>query len=141
MLVHWGLMASELPMAPEHASKKVILVTDDPEVIREAKETYREGVQLVVTPYWSEALDWCRTADVLVVDLLATLEEPHKIGGYVKFAEAKRAHKWAKNIPLVLIDVPEGYKLNGMVGWPNFVRAYVRRPVTSRIFRRVLTWI
>jgi hypothetical protein len=120
---------------------KVILVTEDPDIVRVAKEAYRDVAQLLLTSKWSEALDWCRNADVLIVDLLATLEEPHKIGGYVKFAQAKMSHMKAKGTPLVLISVPEGYKLNGMVGWPHFVRAYLRRPITANMFQRILTWL
>jgi ureidoglycolate hydrolase len=36
---------------------------------------------------------------------------------------------------------PEGYELDFMVGWPNFVFANVRKPVTYKIFRRASTWI
>ncbi|MCL6624624.1 MAG: hypothetical protein K6T17_08435 [Fimbriimonadales bacterium] len=120
---------------------KVILVTDDRKIVRVAKEAYRDMAQLLLTSDWREALDWCGNADVLIVDLLATLEQPHKIGGYVKFAQAKMSHMKAKGTPLILIAVPEGYKLNGMVGWPHFVRAYLRRPITASMFQRILTWL
>ncbi len=133
-------MEPTAPMA-RRREFKVILVTADPEVVSVAKEAYRDGVRLTITPHWNEALEGCGDADVLVVDMLSTLEKPHKIGGYVKFAQAKMSHEKARKTLLVLISVPEGYKLNGMVGWPNFLRAYLRRPLTARMFQRILTWL
>lgn len=87
------------------------------------------------------ALEGCADADLLFVDLLATLEEPNKIAGYERFAEAKMAHAAASGVPVVLIAPPEDYELDFMVGWPDFVFAHIRRPVTAKIFRRASTWV
>lgn len=80
-------------------------------------------------------------ADLMFVDLLATLREPHKIEGYEEFAMGKMAHETARDVPLVLISPPDDYELDFMAGWPNFVFAHVRRPVTYKIFRRASTWV
>jgi hypothetical protein len=92
-------------------------------------------------PDAAEALDACEGADLLFVDLLATLEEPHKIAGYEKFAELKMGHPAAKDVPVVLIAPPDDYELDFMAGWPDFVFAHIRRPVTEKIFRRASTWV
>jgi hypothetical protein len=120
---------------------KFVLVTKDKEMAAEAKKGFHPSDKLQVFAEWSEALDACKGADLLFIDLVATLEKPHKIAGYEKFGEAKMAHKHASVVPLVLISPPEGYELDFMVGWPNFVFANVRKPVTYKIFRRASTWV
>ena len=87
------------------------------------------------------ALGDCEGADLIFVDLLATLKEPHKIAGYEEFAGKKMSHPVAAGTPLVLIAAPDDYDLDFMTGWPDFVFAHLRRPVTEKIFRRASTWI
>jgi hypothetical protein len=120
---------------------KFVLVTRDKEMAGEAKKGFHPDDKLEVFDHWEEALDACKGADLLFIDLVATLEKPHKIAGYEKFGEARMSHKHAKVTPLVLISPPEGYELDFMVGWPNFVFANVRNPVNYKIFRRASTWI
>ena len=120
---------------------KFVLVTKDKEMASEAKKGFHPSDKLQVFGEWSEALDACKGADLLFIDLVATLEKPHKIAGYEKFGEARMAHKHASAVPLVLISPPEGYELDFMVGWPNFVFANIRKPVTFKIFRRASTWV
>lgn len=78
---------------------------------------------------------------MMFVDLVATLNEPHKIAGYEQFAMAKMMHPSASKIPLVLIAPEEEYELDFMAGWPDFVYGHVRRPVNYKIFRRASTWV
>lgn len=120
---------------------KFVMVTRDKEMAKEAKKGFHPDDTLKVFEEWEDALDSCKGADLLFVDLVATLEKPHKIAGYEKFGEARMAHKHANVTPLVLISPPDGYELDFMVGWPNFVFANVRKPVTYKIFRRASTWI
>jgi hypothetical protein len=120
---------------------KFVLITEDKEVITAAQGAFPPGDQLNIYADWREALDDCEGADLLFVDLLATLDEPHKIAGYEAFAEAKMTHPVAHATPLVLIAAPEDYELDFMAGWPDFVFAHVRRPVTDKIFRRASTWV
>ncbi|MEX2243134.1 MAG: hypothetical protein WD716_04720 [Fimbriimonadaceae bacterium] len=120
---------------------KFVLVTKDKDMAREARKGFHPDDELLVFDKWPLALDACSEADMMLVDLVATLEKPHKIAGYELFGEAKMRHKKAKRVPLVLISPPEGYELDFMVGWPNFVFANVRKPVNYKIFRRASTWI
>lgn len=120
---------------------KFVLVTKDKEMASEARKGIHPDDKLEVFADWKEALDHCGKADLLFVDLVATLEKPHKIAGYEKFGLAKMAHKAAKAVPLVLISPLEAYELDFMVGWPNFVFANVRKPVNYKIFRRASTWV
>ncbi len=120
---------------------KFVLVTRDPEMVEAAREGFPPSDELAQFESWQEALGGCDGADLLFVDLLAVLEEPHKIGGYEKFAHAKMDHEQARDVPLVLLAPPEDYELDFMAGWPNFVFAHVRRPVTAKIFRRASTWV
>jgi hypothetical protein len=120
---------------------KFLLITKDPEVIEAARKGFHPSDETVVIGDWPEALDNSSGVDMMFVDLLATLAEPHKIAGYEAFAYAKMDHEVAKDIPLVLISPPEDYELDFMAGWPDFVFGHVRRPVDYRIFRRASTWI
>ena len=110
-------------------------------MVEEARKGFHPDDEMADFVEWEAALDACEGADLLFVDLLATLEKPHKIAGYEKFGEAKQNHKEASQVPLVLISPEEGYELDFMVGWPNFVFANVRRPVNFKIFRRASTWV
>jgi len=120
---------------------KFVLITRDQATIDAAKAAFPPSDQLLVFENWTGALDACEGADMLFVDLVATLDEPHKIAGYEAFAMGKMAHEEAKLTPLVLISPPEDYELDFMVGWPDFVFAFVRKPVTDKIFRRASTWV
>jgi hypothetical protein len=118
---------------------KFVLITKDPEVEASAREGF--------TPYecasyadWQRALDESGGADMIFVDLLATLQEPNKIAGYEAFAEAKMKHPVASTIPLVLISPPADYELDFMAGWPDFIVANIPRPISAKVFRRASTW-
>ncbi|MBV6459752.1 MAG: hypothetical protein HONBIEJF_02905 [Fimbriimonadaceae bacterium] len=118
-----------------------MLFTGDDELAGAARSGIPTSDDLVICGSWQAALDACENADMIFVDMLATLEEPHKVGGYEKFANAKMDHPAAKSVPLVLIAPPTDYSMDFMAGWPNFVFAHVRRPVTEKIFRRASTWV
>jgi hypothetical protein len=122
---------------------KFVLLTKDAEVAAAAQSpsAFPPSDTLAVHKTVDEALDACEGADLLFVDLLATLHEPHKIAGYEEFAGKKMNHPKAKDTPLVLISAPDDYELDFMTGWPDFVFAHVRRPVTEKIFRRASTWV
>lgn len=119
---------------------KFVLITKDMEVEIAAKEGF-SPYECVAYTDWREALEQTVGADMIFVDLLATLDEPNKIAGYERFAEAKMSHPQANGVPLVLISPPDDYELDFMAGWPDFVLANVRRPVSAKIFRRASTWI
>jgi hypothetical protein len=120
---------------------KFILITRDPALIEAAKAGFHPSDELHIFDKWDEALDDSTGADMMLVDILATLDEPHKIAGYERFAHAKMEHQLARDIPLVLIAAPEDYEMDFMAGWPDFVFAHLRRPVTDKIFRRASTWV
>lgn len=120
---------------------KIILISKDEGLIARAKEAFEKTDELSVYGDWQEALDCSRGAKLIIVDLLATLDTPHEIGGYERFAEAKMSHILAKKVPLVLIAAPDDYDLDSMVGWPGFLHGLVRRPVPMKIFRRISTWV
>lgn len=122
---------------------KYVLVTKDEELVSAAKSpsAFPPGDKVLVFQDWDEALDNCSDTDLMFVDLLATLEEPHKINGYEKFASAKMDHAVAAETKLVLIAPPPDYILDFMAGWPDFVFAHLPRPVTEKIFRRASTWV
>ncbi|MBC8063603.1 MAG: hypothetical protein H7Y17_02135 [Chlorobia bacterium] len=120
---------------------KFVLITKDPAVVEAANSGFHPDDTVEVFEDWTKALESAEGTDLLFVDLLATLNEPHKIAGYEAFAYAKMDHAMAKSIPLVLISPPEEYELDFMAGWPDFVFGHVRRPVDYRIFRRASTWI
>ncbi|HSI73711.1 MAG TPA: hypothetical protein VK934_11095, partial [Fimbriimonas sp.] len=118
---------------------KFVLITQDPEVEAAAREGFHPSDVCMVFQDWMQALDSSDGADLMFVDLIATLCEPHKIAGYEHFAMAKMSHPVAKHVPLVLIAAPDDYELDFMAGWPDFVFGHVRRPVTYKIFRRAST--
>lgn len=120
---------------------KFVLVTHDPEIEAAAKEGFHPSDTLLTFSDWCDALNSSDGADLIFVDLIATLEEPGKIAGYEKFANAKMSHPKAAGVPLVLISPPEDYELDFMAGWPNFVFGNVQRPVNYKIFRRASTWV
>jgi hypothetical protein len=120
---------------------QIILISKDPELVAEAKEGFHPADATFVYGDWREALEKCQGADLMFVDLLATLEEPGKIAGYETFAQAKMAHQVAVGIPLVLISPDADYELDFMAGWPDFVLGNIRRPVPAKMFRRASTWV
>lgn len=120
---------------------KFVLLTTDSTMIEDAREGFHPSDTFVAFDAVDEALQACEGADLLFVDLLSTLDEPHKIAGYERFAQQKMGHAIAAPIPLVLIAPPEDYELDFMTGWPGFVFAHIRRPVTAKIFRRASTWV
>jgi hypothetical protein len=120
---------------------KFILLTKDPSLVSAAKEGFHPSDTFASYEAWDEALDACENVDLLFLDMVATLKTPHKIAGYEEFAMAKMAHPIAKDIPLVLISPPEDYELDFMAGWPDFVFAHLKRPVSAKIFRRASTWV
>lgn len=120
---------------------KFVLITKDVEMENEAKEGFHPSDTFSSFSNWEEALDVAGDADLIFVDLLATLEEPNKIAGYEKFAQAKMAHAKSSKVPLVLISPPDDYELDFMAGWPDFVFANIRRPVSYKHFRRASTWV
>ncbi len=120
---------------------RFVLLTRDEDMIREAKEGFHPSDVFEAYSDWQEALDKLEGADLFFVDQLCTLDEPNKIAGYERFAMAKMNHPTAKDVPLVLISPPDDYDMDFMVGWPDFVFANVRRPITYKIFRRASTWV
>lgn len=120
---------------------KFVLLTQDKEMVDCAREGFHPSDEFEAFHEAAKALDACNGADLVFVDLLATLEEPHRIAGYEKFASMKMEHPLAKEIPLVLISPPDDYELDFMAGFPDFVFAHIRRPVTAKIFRRASTWV
>jgi hypothetical protein len=128
-------------MHNRHQPVKFVLITKDSTIVDAAKAAFPPSDELLIFEKWTEALEACDGADIMFVDLLATVDEAHKIAGYERFAMAKMQHEQASSTPLVLIAPPEDYELDFMAGWPDFVFAHVRRPVTDKIFRRASTWV
>lgn len=120
---------------------KYVLLTNDPDIISATEGAFQPTDEIIVTSNVTEALDACQGAEMIFVDLLATLTTPNKIAGYELFADAKRAHPHAARTPLVLISPPEDYELDAFVGWPGFVLANLARPVTWKNLRRATTWV
>lgn len=109
---------------------RAILVTKDDELRTMAE---RATPPIMVCPEWTEALDQVADAsDLIVLDLLAALDPPHRIAGYEKFAEAKMGHPRATSCRTILIGPPEGYELDFMVGWPGFLYAFYDRGRVSQ---------
>jgi hypothetical protein len=128
-------------MYDRHNTMKFVLITKDTSLEEEAKEGFHPSDTFISYSDWESGLDGAGDADLVFLDLLATLDEPHKIAGYEKFAHAKMSHSSASKVPLVLISPPENYELDFMAGWPDFVFANIQRPVTFKHFRRASTWV
>lgn len=120
---------------------KFVLITKDEDVKAATKGAFQPEDETLIFSDWEEALEQCENADLLFVDLIATLKTPHKIKGYESFAHGKMNHAKASIVPLVLIAPPEDYELDFMAGFSNFVFAHIRRPLTYKIFRRASTWV
>lgn len=120
---------------------RFVLITRDDEMRALAREGIHPSDDLQCFDNWQAALEVLAGADMLFVDLLATLDEPGKIAGYENFAMAKMGHPEASGVPLVLISPPADYELDFMAGWPDFVLGHIQRPVTAKLFRRASTWV
>lgn len=120
---------------------RILLISNDSELNEQAKLAYEKTDELVVVENWRDALEMSKPTDLMIVDIISTLDEPHKISGYESFAEAKMKHKIASKVPLVAIQPPDDYPLDSMIGWEGFLHGLVRRPVTWKIFRRISTWV
>jgi len=120
---------------------KYIVITKDPEIKEAATKGLHPDDTTEFYADWQQGLDGCDGADLLFVDMLATLDEPGRIAGYENFATSKMRHPIAMDVKVVLISPPEDYELDFMAGWPNFVFLHYRRPVDYKIFRRASTWI
>ena len=118
-----------------------VLVTRDAEIAQAAANAYGTHYGLKVFETWNPALSQLEGVDLMFVDLVATLDEPGKIEGYERFAAAKMAHETGAKVPLVVIAPPTDSEVDAMVGWPNFVFAMVRRPVTEKLFRQASGWV
>jgi hypothetical protein len=119
----------------------IVIITKDPEVVAATEGAFQPNDDVRIFSDWSAALDACSDAELMFVDLIATLDKPHRIAGYERFAEAKMAHPEANAIPLVLIAAPDDYELDFMTGYPNFVFMHVRRPLNYKVFRRATTYV
>ena len=120
---------------------KYVFLSRDPEVLAAREGAFWPGDEVVTVDTWQQALDACDGAEMVFVDMIATLKEKGKLAGYEEFAEAKMAHSVASKTPLVLIAPPDDYEMEGMVGYPDFVFAHVRRPVTFKTLRRMTTLV
>lgn len=120
---------------------KLVFITDDPEVRSAAETAFPHGEELFITADWEAGLDACADAVMIFVDLVATLDEPHRVAGYERFAHSKMAHPIAAQTPLVLLAPPLDYDMDFIAGWPDFVFAQFRKPVHEKLFRRVVTYL
>jgi hypothetical protein len=120
---------------------KYVLLTKDPEVLAAREKAFYPDDEVSVFEEWGPALTAAAEADMMFVDLIATLSDPHKIAGYEAFAEAKMSHPQASKVPLVLIWPPEDYELDFMAGYANFVQQAIQRPVTYQKLRRATTYL
>lgn len=120
---------------------RFIVISSDQEIVGAAKEGFHPADEALFFSDWRQALDKAEGADMMFIDLLDTVKEPHKIQGYEEFAEAKMAHATAAKVPLVLINAPDDYDIDCMVGWPDFLFGNIRRPVTSKVIRRMTTYV
>lgn len=113
---------------------KFVLITQSQAMADVAKEAFTRD-DLEIYGDWKEALEASHDADMIFVDLIATLKEPGKIQGYEEFADAKRAHPKASVVPLVLISPPENYKIDFITAWPNFLAMNIQQPVNRQKFK------
>ena len=120
---------------------RFLLITKDLEMQAVAREGLHPSDDLIAFQEWTKALEASKGADMMFVDLIATIEEPGRIAGYERFAMAKMAHPVAAPVPVVLIGPPAEYELDFMAGWPNFVLGHIQRPVSAKVFRRASTWV
>ena len=129
------------PKAIYNGLVRFIVVTSDSFLVGACKEAFHPADEALYFSDWHEALDQAEGADLMFLDLLSTLTEPHKIQGYEDFAKAKMSHPTASKVPLVLINAPDDYDLDSMVGWPDFLFGNLRRPINSKVIRRMTTYV
>jgi len=120
---------------------RFIIISQDTEIFEAAKKGFHPSDRVDIYENWVQALDESEGVDLIFVDILSTLIEAHKIDGYEEFAHAKMQHPVADVIPLVLIGAGADYKLDFMVGWPNFLLGHFQRPIDYRQLRRASTWV
>ncbi|HRJ26882.1 MAG TPA: hypothetical protein PLO61_05170 [Fimbriimonadaceae bacterium] len=118
---------------------KIVFITQDPEVRAVAERSFPATEELHFFENWSQGLEACQGATLLYVDQEATLESPHKIAGYERFAEAKMGHPVAGPVKVVLISPPSDYELDFVVGWPDFLFQRIGKPLTKQ--QVLLPWI
>lgn len=122
---------------------RYVLLSHDQDIIDafNSPEAFLPSDELLVVDNKESLIEACDGADLIFVDLIASLDEPNKIAGYERLYEMKSANPRAASVPLVLIAAPSDYELDFMVGWEDFVFAQMPRPITSKLFRRASTWI
>ena len=120
---------------------RFIVITSDQSIVEAAKEGFHPSDEALFFSDWRKGLDAAEGADMMFIDLLDTLTEPHKIEGYETFAKAKMEHPKASGVPLVLINAPDDYEIDCMVGWPDFLFGNLRRPINSKVMRRMTTYV
>ncbi len=122
---------------------RYVLLSHDQEIIDafNAPDAFLPSDELLVVDSKESLIEACEGADLIFVDLVASLDEPHKIAGYERLHDMKMANPKTAGVPLVLIAIPASYELDFMVGWEDFVFAQMPRPITSKLFRRASTWI
>lgn len=120
---------------------KFLLISRDTDVLDAAKEALHPSDVLVCEADWVKALDEAAGVDLIFIDLMATLDEAHKISGYEKFGGAKMSHAVAAEIPTVLISADPDYEIDYAVGWPGFLIGNIARPINYKQFRRAMTWV
>lgn len=122
---------------------RYVLLSHDSEMVAafQSPEAFLPNDELLVVDTKHALIEACPGSDMVFVDLIATLDEPHKIEGYERLYDMKNVSPEIAAVPMVLIAPPSGYDLDFMVGWPEFVFAQMPRPVTAKLFRRASTWI
>gem|GEM_PF-4125771 len=102
--------AANLPQSHPHTDRrgrrsvlKFVLITKDDAIEAAARAAFPPGDSLLVFDNWQEAMEAAEGADLMFVDQIATLTEPHRVAGYEAFADAKMGHELAAKVPLVLI--------------------------------------
>jgi len=120
---------------------KFLLISRDPEVVAAAQEALHPSDELICEGDWARGLEQSAGVDILFIDLIAALDEPHKIAGYERFANAKMSHPTAADIPTVLISAAPDYDIDYAVGWPGFLIGNLPRPINYKQFRRAMTWV
>lgn len=122
---------------------RYVLFSRDPEIVAafRSPEAFLPSDVLSVVDTREAAVEASLDADMVFVDLIATLDEPHKIAGYEAFHDLMASRSELSGKPVVVISLPYEYEIDFMVGWQDFVFANMPRPVTAKLFRRASTWI
>lgn len=120
---------------------KITVITRDPEVLECAKKAFRLDEVVQFFEDWKVAFESTEKPDMMIVDMVSTLDEPHKVAGYERFAHAKMDHALLKSVPLVMLNPPVGYDMDFYTGWPDFIFASLPKPITDKVLRRVVTYL